>query len=385
MSTRKHSILRAARVLTMVPGQEPIHDAAIVHDGRFVVQVAPWKEIRQRADGPVEDLGEVTLCPAVCNSHTHLEMCHLLGRTERGRGFTGWLKSLVANPMYAMSDAEVAERCREIGASGTAFVADISTKQAPRIAGILDGSGLFFVAFSEKIFFDPPTEATEFVPEGSCAHGALSCAGHAPYSTHPETLRRAKAACAARGLPHSLHLSENEEESRILMGERIELVEILERANIPLTGFVPPRVTPVAYARDLGLLDANTLCVHCVTVNDADIDILARSKASVCLCPRSNAYIGEGRAPWEKLRAAGVNLCLGTDSLASNDDLDVWNELAWLKTHFTDELSLEDGLALLTRNPARLFGGPHGLGALAPGMAARWAVVPDAVLALFGS
>jgi cytosine/adenosine deaminase-related metal-dependent hydrolase len=369
--------------MSMVPGQEPIRDAAIVHDGRFIVQIAPWNELRARFDGPVEDLGGATLCPGVFNSHTHLEMCHLLGKTVRGQGFTSWIKSLVANPMYDMDDAEVAGHCRQIRQLGTAHVADISTRQAPRIAGVLDDSGLFFVAFREMIFFSPPPDEQDFVPGGEYANGVLSCAGHAPYSTHPETLRRAKRACAARGLPHSIHLAENEEESRILMGERIEFVEVLERANIPMTGFEPPRVSPVRYALDLGLLDPDTLAVHCVTVSDEDIDILRRTGTNVCLCPRSNDYIGEGRAPWEKLRAAGVNLCLGTDGLASNHDLDVWNELAFLKERFADEMSLEDGLALLTRNPAKAFRADKRLGTLAPGKAARWSVVPEHVLALF--
>ncbi|MGE4293782.1 MAG: amidohydrolase family protein [Desulfovibrio sp.] len=339
--------------------------------------------MRRTHDGPVQDLGKATLCPGVFNAHTHLEMCHLLDKTVRGQGFTAWIKSLVANPMYAMDDAEVAGHCGRIRDLGTVHLADISTMQAPRIAGVLDDTGLFFVAFSEKIFFTPPTDKTVFVPEGTFQRGVLSCAGHATYSTHPETLRRAKRACAAKGLPHSIHLAENEEESRILMGERIEFVEVLERANIPLTGFVPPRVSPVAYAQGLGLLDERTLAVHCVTVDDEDIEILRRTGASVCLCPRSNEYIGEGRAPWEKILAAGVNVCLGTDGLCSNDDLNVWNELAHLKANYNEQLSLEQGLALLTRNPARFFGQGDRLGTLEPGKAALWSVVPDDLLALF--
>lgn len=367
----------------MVPGQEPIRDAAIVHDGRFIVQIGPWKEISRTCGGPVEDLGAVTLCPGVFNSHVHLEMCHLLGKTVRGQGFGPWIKSLVANPMYDMDDAHVLEHCKRIRKDGAVHLADISTRQAQRIAGVLEDSGLFFVAFQELIFFSAPPELENCIPPGQFANGVLSCAGHAPYSTHPETLRRAKAACAARGLPHSIHLAENEEETRILMGERIEFVELLERAGIPMTGFVPPRVSPVQYALDLGLLDSQTLAVHCVKVDDADIEILRRTGTNVCLCPRSNEYIGEGRAPWEKFLAAGVNTCLGTDGLASNDDLNVWNELAWIKPRFAADLSLEHGLALLTRNPALALGVAQRLGSLEPGKTACWSVVPEEVLALF--
>jgi cytosine/adenosine deaminase-related metal-dependent hydrolase len=383
MSTKQFFTLRAAGMLTMVPGQEPIHDAAIVHDGRFIVHAGPWSRVRatpEAQSGPVTRTDDAILCPGVFNAHTHLEMSHMLGKTVQGQGFTAWMKSLVANPMYSMSDQDVAAHCRRLRRLGTVHVADISTKQAPRLAGILDDSGVFFVAFNEMIFFDPPDQDTEFVPAGRFQHGVLSCAGHALYSTHPHILQQAKAACARHGLPHSLHLAENEEESRILMGEKIEFVELLERANIPMHRFVPPRVSPVRRAADLGLLDEHTLAVHCVTVDQEDIRLLVETRTNVCLCPRSNAHIGEGRAPWERLMRAGLNICLGTDGLGSNQDLNVWNELAWLLERYEDELSLEQALALVTRNPARAMGVSASLGTLEPGKIARWSAVPRDVL-----
>ncbi|SKA93215.1 Cytosine/adenosine deaminase [Paucidesulfovibrio gracilis DSM 16080] len=383
MSTAKFYTLRAAGMFSMNPGHDLIRDAAIVHDGRFLVYAGPWSAVPAAlvGSGPVRRLDDAVLCPGVFNAHTHLEMCHLLGKTVTGQGFTAWMKSLVANPMYDMSDTEVAAHCRRIKQLGTAHVADISTKQAPRLAGILDDSGIFFAAFREMIFFDAPNERTEYIPAGAFERGVLSCAGHSPYSTHPGLLRGGKAACRTLGRPYSLHLAENEEESRILMGERIEFVELLERANIPMKDFRPPKTSPVRYALELGLLDEHTLAVHCVTVDQEDIRLLAETGTNVCLCPRSNAHIGEGRAPWEQLWRAGVNLCLGTDGLCSNADLNIWNELAWMLERYEDGLDPEHALALVTRNPARALGVDHVLGSLTPGKAACWSVVPDEVLA----
>lgn len=397
MNTQKYSILRAARVLNMVPGQEPIRDAAIVHDGRFIVQIGPWKDICRTFDrslsaheqpehgasaGTVHDLGNVTLCPGVFNAHTHLDLSHMLGKTVRGQGFTSWVKSLLAN-RAALDQTETKEHCRRIQKDGTAFVADISSSNASELAGILDDSGLFFAVFQEMILFAEPTDATECIPDGTFQNGVLSCSGHAPYSTRPDLLQRAKRTCSERGLPFSLHLAEHDDETRMLMGEANDYFDLLQQARIPMNGFTPPRTSSVQYAHDLGLLDADTLAVHCVTVGDADIAMLCDTGTNVCLCPRSNEYIDVGRAPWEKFLAAGVNICLGTDGLCSNDDLNVWNELAWIKERIQCPLSLEDGLAMLTRNPAQAFHMKHRLGTLEPGKAARWAVVPDHLLELF--
>jgi cytosine/adenosine deaminase-related metal-dependent hydrolase len=89
-----------------------------------------------------------------------------------------------------------------------------------------------------------------------------------------------------------------------------------------------------------------------------------------------------GRAPWEKLLAAGVNCCLGTDSLASNHDLNLWNELRFMKERFAGELTLEQGIELLTVHPARAMG-VDALGTIAPGKAARFATIPKDIEEMF--
>ncbi|KUG29547.1 amidohydrolase [hydrocarbon metagenome] len=131
----------------------------------------------------------------------------------------------------------------------------------------------------------------------------------------------------------------------------------------------------MAQADALGLLDARTLAVHAVHVDDADIRILVERGCGVCLCPRSNAFIGVGRAPWEKLAAAGARLCLGTDSLASNTDLDLWNEVRYLLKH-GKRFSLTAALAALTTTPARVLGREKTMGMLAPGMRSGVTLLP---------
>ena len=123
-----------------------------------------------------------------------------------------------------------------------------------------------------------------------------------------------------------------------------------------------------------------TLAIHCIELDQSDIDILARRRVNVCLCPRSNAFIGVGRAPWEKLHKNGVNLCLGTDSLTSNHNLNLWHELEFLLAEKNSIMDLETGLKMLTLNPAQALSIDTDFGTLEPGKKALWSIVPEIFL-----
>jgi cytosine/adenosine deaminase-related metal-dependent hydrolase len=195
-------------------------------------------------------------------------------------------------------------------------------------------------------------------------------------------LQAAKAETREKGLPFSLHLAEHDEEVAIMDNAPSRFLDLLH-ARGRLLDFEPPKKRPVQQAAALGLLDETTLAVHCVKVTDEDIETVRASKATVCLCPRSNEFIGVGRAPWEKWLASGTPLCLGPDSLASNDDLDLWNEAVYLKKNFMGELPFGDVLAMMTRTPAAILGVGHMLGTLEPGKIAAFARVPDTIHELF--
>jgi len=387
-------LFRAATVAPMTPGWPLFEDAAVVVHDQVILDVGPFDHMRRKHAGPVRDLGAVTLAPAVFNSHVHLEMTHLLGKTAPGQGFVPWVKSLLEQDAYAVDEPLVRAELLRLEQKGCAFLADISTRNAPLLAGILASSGLGFASFHEVLGNTVPADpcsmlvGSEAVAESG--RGACAVAGHALYSSSPELLRAAKAVDAAppggRPLPFSLHLAEHADEDAILLTGRSAFLDLLRERGF-LTSFDAPGKRPVPLAAELGLLDAATLCVHCVTVSDEDIAVLAASRASVCLCPRSNEYICVGQAPLEKFLAAGVNLCLGTDGLCSNFDLDPYAELSWLVQRNPGAMSLCQGLALVTENPARFFGplvpGAERLGSLAPGRAARFSVVPGAVLDAF--
>ena len=373
-------LFRAAKAATLIPGAPVIHDAAvIVHQG-IVREVGTFAELSPAFSGTVTDLGDVFLAPGLVNAHSHLELAHLRGACPVGQGFVTWVEDLMTQPIFDLDADLLDQALDECKRTGTVMVGDIATRFAKRMAGVLEASGLFFRVFAEAIGETLPKKS--FIPAGEFANGALSVAGHSLYTTHVSVLRAAKAEATQRNLPFSLHLAEHDDEVAIMAGEPSIGLDLLQ-ARGRLLDFVPPKKSPVGQAADLGLLDQTTLVVHCVKVSDQDIETVRASGATVCLCPRSNEFIGVGRAPWEKWLASGAPVCLGTDSLASNTDLDLWNEAVCLKQNFQGELTLETLLATVTRNPARILGAGSELGTIEPGKRAAFSTVPTKITDLF--
>lgn len=370
---------RAARIHA-APGEAALPDGALtVGDGR-IVWVGPWSE---RASVPgglglVENLGDAWLAPGLVNAHVHLELSHLRGRTVSGQGFPAWARSLLANPLRGTVES-AAEAAREMRTAGTAFAADICTRDPDLTAAALEAEGLPGFVCLEHFGFAPwdgetLPPAAAAIPE-PVRRRRLAMAGHALYSTAPAVLQAAKAWCRQARRPFCLHLAEHPGEADLLLSGTGALADLLRERVLP-RDFRPPGLSPVLYAETLGLLDETTLAVHCVHLDVEDIERLARAGASVCLCPRSNDFIGVGRADLPALLAAGLNVCLGTDSLASNVDLDLWNEARELKRRHPG-LSLSVLLPLLTRNGAMALGVADDHGSLAPGRPAFFCVIPE--------
>ena len=364
----------------MIPGAPIIDDAAIITQRGVIYEIGKYADLLHGFSGTVTDLGDVCVAPGLINAHSHLELAHIQGKTIPGQGFVTWVEGLLAQPIFDLDPDVVKETCRELKRTGVVAVGDIATRFAKEMAGILQDSGLFFTVFVEAIGEKVPTGS--FLPQGAFTHGRYSVAGHSLYTTHRDVLRAAKAEASMKWRTFSIHLAEHEDEEDILAGRPSKFLDLLQKRG-RLKDFSPPGKGPVEYADQLGLLDRQTLAVHCVRVSDRDIQTLARSRTSVCLCPRSNEFIGVGRAPWEKLFQAGVNLCLGTDSLASNHDLNLWNEAAYFKERYKGKIGLEEVLAMLTTGPARALGLAGQFGTLDRGKDAAYSIVPQEFLELF--
>lgn len=368
-----------------------LDDGVLVLDGGRLLAAESFAAFRRGPHSlcPLTDLGEVSLVPAFANAHCHLELSHLAGAVPGGSGFTAWVRNLVSQatrpvlPGLLLKSVRAAlERAVE---SGTAHVGDVGSRNPALVARAAEGlCGV--THFLEVLGSDRPGPAgivpEELAAEGYCPPAAADltpdrhpwCAvsGHALYSTSPEGLRAAFAWCRERQRPFSMHLAECAEEDDCLLHGKGDLHDMLRGSLLP-RDWRHPGIRPVEYAEALGLLGPGTLAVHCVRCSPADVAILARNRASVCLCPRSNRYIGVGIAPADNMAERGLLLCLGTDSLASNTDLDMRREMLAAREHWG--FSERAVLRMATLNAAHALGLSH-LGSLTPGRAAKFTLYP---------
>jgi cytosine/adenosine deaminase-related metal-dependent hydrolase len=324
----------------VVPGAEPP-----IRDGLVAVEQGRIAWVGGRGDagrpaGAVRDLGRGVLLPGLVNAHCHLELSHLAAVREQARqGFVVWVEALVerrslADPVDARARTEAA--IDELKTTGTVAVGDVSN--ALGHLDLLDASGLAAVVFYELLAWDPDRSETvlqdarrrvaDILREG--VRTPVRLAAHAPHSVSPPLLR----ALAREGGPAAIHLAESEAEQRFLSDGDSEWSAFLGRRGVGHVSFAPPRTTPVRYLDGLGALHAGLVAAHCVHVDADERALLARRGVFVVVCPRSNRTTGVGIPPVPEMLAAGVEVCLGTDSLASADSLDLLQDAAALHREF---------------------------------------------------
>lgn len=387
MATKKNSkqihAYRAGFILPMTTDYPIIQDGLLIKNNSHIAEIGLFKELKRVYSGEITDLGPGTMVPGLLNAHTHLELSHLYGRTQLGQGFEAWVKSLVQLPLKKISKPLLLKTIKELQRYCTACIGDISGHNPRLLAKVLSESELCYKLFIEFFGFKPPKGQRLIWPRGISPRksDSLAASGHALYSTHPTTLQLVKSWSVKNHQPFVMHLAEHPGEFEFLTTGRGTFADLIKNRLVP-DNFVPPEMSPVAYADRLGLLDEHSMAIHCVQVNNQDIHILTNRNANICLCPRSNHAIGVGRAPWEKLHAAGLNLCLGTDSLASAPDLNLWQEAYYLASNWQTELSLPELISFLTVNPAQALGVSSCLGSLEPGKLACFSFIPDKLTAI---
>jgi len=363
-------LLRAGWVVPV--DRPPRPDAAVaVEDGRV-----RWVGAASEAPaGEVRDLGPGVLLPGLVNAHCHLELSHMAGRLGGAAGFVDWVERLVTTRPQDPPDVvrrRASAGIQELEDTGTAGVGDVSNALAH--LDLLARSSLRARVFFELIGWDPETAAK--VIEG--AHSRLagvepaervmvSLAAHAPHSVSAPLLR----AMADSGGVSALHLAESPHERRFLHGRDPEWSAFLARRGLGHVPFVPPHLSPVGYLDRLGVLHPGLVAAHAVQVDEGDCAVLAARGVAVVLCPRSNQALDVGLAPVPELRAAGVRLSMGTDSLASVPSLDLWEDVLALHRAFPS-LEPEWLVRTATQGGAEALGFSD-LGRIAPGAEAAFA------------
>jgi cytosine/adenosine deaminase-related metal-dependent hydrolase len=394
-------ILRAKTIVTLA-GEKPARgkklfaplkktdNGALVVRGGIVESALPWSECKPPPGAAVRDLGEICLAPACVNAHAHVNLSHLVGRTVRHKGFAAWLASLIPlldEPLSPeVHKLALLNACADMAGAGTAHVGDIcgptAVNAGPEAADEAGRScGLGMTHFCEWLGFSPPLndEVHPWPPHcraalaGKPIQARSAPYGHALYSTAPQTLRAVRRFCSRQRKIFAFHLAESSEETRMLTDGDGPLKDLYAARVLP-EDWRAPGMRPLAYAESLDLLGPGVLAVHGVRLNPDETARLAASGASLCLCPRSNNNLGLGAPPVHGFMESGVLLCLGTDGLTSNDDLDVRREAVYLREKL--DVPSEALVRLLTVNGAAALGLKNA-GQLTPGSAAKFCILPE--------
>jgi cytosine/adenosine deaminase-related metal-dependent hydrolase len=387
--------LRVYQARYVFSGQgEPIAQGLIAVRGERIDYVGP-------PDGRAVDVAfpTSTITPGFVNAHTHFELGGLVGKLDPPESFAGWLRRVVAfrrSQSQEQLQSAVADGIRRSLEAGVTLVGDIAT--AGQSWSLLADSPLAALVFYELIGMqaaragravDAARDWLAQVKRSARCRPGFS--PHAPYTVRPTLVEQIGTTAAQHDLPVAVHWAESKEE-----------LEFLGGGGGPLRDFLCEMGAWDETADASGLLSlgtlraalagARTLLIHANYVHAAQLAEVARgSRWSVVFCPRTHAYFGHRDHPFGQLLEAGMNVCVGTDSLASNPDLSVLEELRFLYRRG----AMRDGAALLhmgTAAGARALGFEDHAGSLAPGKWADLAVValpardePDPYRLLFDS
>ena len=387
------TIQRAALVVPIC--SPPIEDGAVLLDGGVIRSLGKFHDVKRRAPlaASVVDHGPSSvILPRFVNCHCHLELSWAMGRIPEGLGFGKWLKrlmSLIHTEGVSQSDHErlghIARGLELACGCGTGLVGDISntpydTQKIPSISSSLISNKPFIHNFLEIIH--PETDVLALDPQildaGDDRQFLLrrSFSAHSVYTCSRQALGAIKEDCSRRGYPFSIHVSESQEELEFVRSAKGPISAILESRGRDISRFFRCSTSPMSLLSEEGLLDDKTLCVHCVFVDDSDIDKVVETGAWVCLCPESNLFISGRLPPVDTFIKRGVKLCIGTDSLASGTNLSI---LSQLRTIFEAFPSVEPWrlVEAATLGGASALGLGERFGCIAPGRVGALLVLSD--------
>ncbi|MDX9787355.1 MAG: amidohydrolase family protein [Desulfobacterales bacterium] len=311
------------------------------------------------------DHGPGVLAPALVNAHTHLELGALRNKISYHQAFSKWVATLLEK-RTALSNEQIMAGIQcgidELKQSGCAVIGDISSlgySRRPLANSHL--SGIYFREFLGNLIPEP----TDFLSATGTLRNSL--AGHAPHTTSPNLLKAIKKATRKKGLPMSIHLSESGDELTFILSAGGDWADFLFQRGIDFSTWGLPCATPVVHLDRLGILDNKTVAVHLLQARQKDFDLLAKHGVNICVCPRSNFNL-HGKLPdISGMLSTGLNVCFGTDSLASVSTLSVWDEMKLVAINYPS-ISPQEIFAMATVNGARALGFETQFGMLKQGM-----------------
>jgi aminodeoxyfutalosine deaminase len=374
-------IYRAKTVITM--DGAPIDNGAVAVEGDRIVEVGPYDEMRTRRSGAFDDLGEVVLLPGLINAHCHLDFTAFRGAIAPRRSFADWILQINAL-RHEFSDDDfldsIGRGFQEAQHWGTTTIANVESM--PALLARMSPPRLRTWWFAELIDVRPRLAIRAMLEDAvACARGKENWLGgfglspHAPYTVSPELSRLAKEAAKQNGLLLTMHLAESAEEMEMFRDGRGQLFDLLHSLGRPMEDCGAEK-TPLAVMLDRDVIDEQWIIVHLNELAEEDFVRLERGpRFHIAHCPRSSRYFQHRPFALRKLRDLGFNICLGTDSLASNFSLSLFAEMQLLRaTH--PWLAPERILEMATTNPARALQQDQVLGKIRAGFQADLIALP---------
>lgn len=364
-------IVRGDYVLTMEEGQPVLVDGAVAIVDDRILRVGPWEDINARfqAEQVLPGNGRVVM-PGLVNGHTHTSMTLFRGMVDDLDLMT-WLNQYVfpmegrfVTPEFVRIGTELA--CWEMIQGGTTSFVDMYF-YPDTIARVVDRCGLRAIVAAPHIDFPSPgfkgwddsfAAAIEFVTAWQGKHPRITpaFAPHAPYTVVPEHIEATAKMAAKLGAPVSMHIAEAPAETEFVF-EKYE-------------------TSPVKHVAATGLFEQRLIGAHMIQLDAEDIDLVAERGVGAVHNPTSNMKLGAGVAPVADMIAAGVNVGLGTDGAASNNDLDMWEEIRLaalvhkLKAADPTAIPAPVALDMATRMGAKAIGLGDQVGQLSAGLQA---------------
>lgn len=358
----------------------PIRDGVVLVKNDSIMAVDRYQSKEHRSSDLV-DLGAAAIIPGLVNAHTHLEFGYLskpLG--EPGIPFTDWIRKIVnsrneSNQQPAEKATVIRQGLLESFRSGVWCVGDIATTPVNVEQYTEKTLSPAFDQITKVVFYEQLGRMAAHFPEkieqlatilGFADDSQLlsGISPHAPYSVHPGLLDLLCDVARGANLPLAMHLAETEAERELLLTQTGPFVGLLQEFGVWDESSFLPTTSILDYLKVLAR-GPRSLVIHGNYLQEDEIEFVAsvRARMSIVFCPRTHQFFGHARYPLHRLLQARICLAIGTDSRASNPDLDLFQELKCVSRSFP-EIPKSEILKMGTLNGARALGVDRDLGSL---------------------